>query len=66
MTIKELNMSNRTTKVLLANDIDTVKKLTNLTEDEVIKLRNLGRMSFQEILAKMKELNLRFAPWKLI
>ena len=61
MLIKELNMSKRTTDALLTNGIDTVEKLTSLTHNKVIKLRNMGRMSLTEILEKMKELNLTFA-----
>jgi len=60
MDIKELDMSDRTTKALLANNISTIKDLTNLTENDAIKLRNLGRKSFEELLSKMRELNLHF------
>ena len=61
MLIEELDMSKRTTNVLLANGIDTVEKLTALTHNKVVKLRYMGRMSLLELLEKMKELNLEFA-----
>ena len=61
MSIVELNMTKRTTDILLSNGIDTIEKLTLLTNNKVIKLRNLGRLSLLELLDKMKELKLEFA-----
>lgn len=62
MLIKDLDMSERTTNCLLRSGIESTEQLCCLTETEVLKLRNLGRMSFQELLSKMHELELRFKP----
>lgn len=62
MLIKDLDMSERTTNCLLRNGIESTEQLCCLTETEALKLRNLGRMSFQELLSKMRELKLRFKP----
>ena len=37
---------------------DTVEELTNKTPEDMMKVRNLGRKSLEEVLAKLKELNL--------
>ena len=38
--------------------INTVEELTNKTPEDMMKVRNLGRKSLEEVLAKLKELNL--------
>jgi len=38
--------------------INTVEELTNKTPEDMMKVRNLGRKSLEEVLAKLKELGL--------
>ena len=38
--------------------MNTVEELTNKTPEDMMKVRNLGRKSLEEVLAKLKELNL--------
>ena len=61
MRIEELNMSAKTTNALIRNGVETVEDLKNTTEEDVIfKFTNFGRKSLEELLGKMKELNIRF------
>ena len=62
MTIEELDMSVRSFNCLKRAGIDTVEDLINRTEDEMMKVRNLGRKSLEEVLAKLKELGLQLNP----
>ena len=39
--------------------INTVEELTNRTPEDMMKVRNLGRKSLEEVLAKLKELGLQ-------
>ena len=41
---------------------DEVEKLCNKTSDDMMKVRNLGRKSLEEVLAKLKELGLQLQP----
>ena len=59
MSIDELELSVRSFNCLKRAGINTVKELTNKTPDEMMKVRNLGRKSLEEVLAKLKELNLQ-------
>jgi DNA-directed RNA polymerase subunit alpha len=58
MSIDELELSVRSYNCLKRAGINTVKELTNKTPDEMMKVRNLGRKSLEEVLAKLKELGL--------
>ena len=60
MKIIEWDMSTRTNNALSQNNIETVQDLCALSVDEAYKLRNMGRMSFEEILSNMKQRNLTF------
>ena len=60
MKIEDLELSVRTYTCLKRNKINTVDELCDLSKDDIIKFRNLGRMSLEEILWKMKELGLEF------
>lgn len=60
MNIEDLYMSERTTKILFRNRIKTTEDLEKITEEQVIKFRNLGRKSFEELLLKMKEYGICF------
>ena len=59
MTIEELELSVRSFNCLKRAGIGTVEDLTNKTENEMMKVRNLGRKSLEEVLAKLKELGLQ-------
>lgn len=58
MSIDELELSVRSYNCLKRAGINTVEELTNRTADEMMKVRNLGRKSLEEVLAKLKELDL--------
>lgn len=58
MSIDELELSVRSYNCLKRAGINTVEKLTNKTPEDMMKVRNLGRKSLEEVLAKLKELNL--------
>ena len=60
MTIEELDLSVRSFNCLKRADIHTVEDLINKTEDEMIKVRNLGKKSLDEVHQKLASLNLRF------
>ena len=58
MSIDELELSVRSFNCLKRAGINTVEELTNKTPDDMMKVRNLGRKSLEEVLAKLKELGL--------
>lgn len=58
MSIDELELSVRSYNCLKRAGINTVEALTNKTSDDMMKVRNLGRKSLEEVLAKLKELGL--------
>ena len=58
MTIEELDMSVRSFNCLKRAGIDTVEDLTNRTEEDMIKVRNLGRKSLEEVIQKLHSLGL--------
>ena len=58
MNIDELELSVRSYNCLKRAGINTVEELTNRTPEDMMKVRNLGRKSLEEVLAKLKELNL--------
>jgi len=58
MNIDELELSVRSYNCLKRAGINTVEELTNKTEEEMMKVRNLGRKSLEEVHAKLKELGL--------
>jgi len=58
MSIEELELSVRSSNCLRRANIDTVEKLTQKTEDDMIKVRNLGRKSLSEIKSKLAEIGL--------
>jgi DNA-directed RNA polymerase subunit alpha len=58
MTIEELDLSVRSFNCLKRANINTVDDLINKTEDEMMKVRNLGRKSLDEVLAKLTSLGL--------
>ena len=59
MNIDELELSVRSYNCLKRAGINTVEELTNRTSEDMMKVRNLGRKSLEEVLAKLKELGLQ-------
>lgn len=58
MTIEELDLSVRSYNCLKRAGINTVQELTQKTEADMMKIRNLGRKSLEEVKAKLAELDL--------
>ena len=58
MNIDELELSVRSYNCLKRAGINTVQELTDKTADDMMKVRNLGRKSLEEVYAKLKELGL--------
>ena len=58
MTIEELELSVRSFNCLKRASINTVEELTERTEEEMMKVRNLGKKSLDEVKAKLAELGL--------
>ena len=59
MNIDELELSVRSYNCLKRAGINTVEELTNKTSEDMMKVRNLGRKSLEEVLGKLKELGLQ-------
>lgn len=59
MTIEELDLSVRSYNCLKRAGINTVYELVQKTEEEMMKVRNLGKKSLEEVQAKLAELNLK-------
>ena len=59
MNIDELELSVRSYNCLKRASINTVEELINRTPDDMMKVRNLGKKSLDEVLAKLKELGLQ-------
>ena len=62
MTIEELDLSVRSYNCLKRAGIVNVEDLTNKTEDDMMKVRNLGRKSLEEVINKLHSLGLDFMP----
>lgn len=60
MTIEELDLSVRSYNCLKRAGINSVEELTQRTEEDMIKVRNLGRKSLEEVENKLQELGLGF------
>ena len=58
MTIEELDLSVRSYNCLKRAGINTVLELANKSEDDMMKVRNLGRKSLEEVKHKLEELGL--------
>ena len=61
MTIEELDLSVRSFNCLKRANINTVEDLISKTEDEMMKVRNLGRKSLEEVMNKLEMMGLRLA-----
>ena len=62
LSIEELDLSVRSYNCLKRHGINTVEDLACKTEEEMMKVRNLGRKSLEEVLNKMAELGLALKP----
>ena len=58
MTIEELDLSVRSFNCLKRAGIDNVEDLINRTEEDMIKVKNLGKKSLEEVIAKLASLGL--------
>ena len=61
MTIEELDLSVRSFNCLKRANINTVEDLISKTEDEMMKVRNLGRKSLEEVINKLAMMDLTLA-----
>ena len=61
MTIEELDMSVRSFNCLKRANINTVEDLISKTQDEMMKVRNLGRKSLEEVINKLAMMGLSLA-----
>lgn len=62
MSIEDLELSVRSFNCLKRAGINTVEQLCNKTPDDMMKVRNLGKKSLDEVLLKLKDLNLQLSP----
>ena len=58
MSVEDLDLSVRSYNCLKRANIHTVEDLTKRTEDDMLKVRNLGRKSLEEVVKKLEELGL--------
>ena len=61
MTLEELDLSVRSFNCLKRANINTVADLISKTEDEMMKVRNLGRKSLEEVIGKLEAMGLSLA-----
>ena len=61
MSIEDLELSVRSFNCLKRAGISTVEDITNMTESELMKVRNLGKKSLDEVTFKIRSLGLEFA-----
>ena len=59
MNIDELELSVRSYNCLKRAGINTVEELISKSPEDMMKVRNLGKKSLDEVLEKLKELNLQ-------
>ncbi|MDO5439992.1 MAG: DNA-directed RNA polymerase subunit alpha [Erysipelotrichaceae bacterium] len=64
MSIDDLDLTVRSYNCLKRANISTVEELINKTEDEMSKVRNLGKKSLKEVKEKLAELNLSFKHYE--
>jgi DNA-directed RNA polymerase subunit alpha len=62
MTIEELELSVRSFNCLKRANINTVEELTLKSDDDMMKVRNLGKKSLEEVIIKLEELGLGLKP----
>ena len=64
MIIEDLDLSVRSYNCLKRAGIQTVEELTQKTEDEMLRVRNLGKKSFKEVKEKIYELGMSFKSYE--
>ena len=64
MSIEEMDLSVRSYNCLKRAGIQTVEELTQKTEDEMMRVRNLGKKSLKEVKDKIYELGLSFKSYE--
>ena len=64
MNIDELELSVRSYNCLKRAGIQTVEELTQRTEDEMMRVRNLGKKSLKEVKDKIYDLGLSFKSYE--
>lgn len=62
MTIEELDLSVRSYNCLKRAGINTVEELANKSEEDMMKVRNLGKKSLEEVIQKLEELDFKLRP----
>lgn len=62
MTIEELDLSVRSYNCLKRAGVNTVEQLVQKTEEDMMKVRNLGRKSLEEVQSKLASLGLSLRP----
>ena len=62
MSVEELELSVRSFNCLKRANINTVEELTKKTEEDMMKVRNLGKKSLDEVKHKLEELGLGLRP----
>ena len=62
MSVEELELSVRSFNCLKRANINTVEELTKKTEEDMMKVRNLGKKSLDEVMHKLEELGLGLKP----
>lgn len=58
MSVEDLDLSVRSYNCLKRANIHTVEDLTKRSEDDMLKVRNLGRKSLEEVVKKLEDLGL--------
>ncbi|HRR89874.1 MAG TPA: DNA-directed RNA polymerase subunit alpha C-terminal domain-containing protein, partial [Eubacteriales bacterium] len=58
MSVEDLDLSVRSYNCLKRASINTVEDLTKKTEEDMLKVRNLGRKSLEEVIKKLEDLGL--------
>ena len=66
MPIEEMDLSVRSYNCLKRADKNRVEDLKPLSEDDILKIRNLGRKSAEEIAHKLRKLGFYFPGWEKI
>lgn len=61
MTIEELDLSVRSFNCLKRAGINTVDDLINKSPEEMMRVRNLGKKSLEEVIVKLESYGLQFA-----
>ena len=64
MMIEDLDLSVRSYNCLKRAGIQTVEELTQKTEDEMMRVRNLGKKSLKEVKEKIYDLGLTFKSFE--